>query len=138
MLRWALLAFAVAASSAPIAVGQQSQTAGDSRLVRFVDVDYPPSLMTARVEGVVVIRATLAADGSVAEASAVSGKRPLIALCLENAKQWKFKLNGPRQTVIVYNFRLDEGACHTSTRSVFLLEHFNAASIVGCRVVVDG
>lgn len=130
-------ALAVAATGA---VAQRSEVTYDeeTKLVSFVDLVYPPVGLMGRVQGVVVVQVALNGDGSVVQASAVSGSKILIPYCLDNARQWKFVANRERRAVIVYDFEIDSGACHERQRSVFLLKHQNFASIVACSLVGEG
>ena len=79
------------------------------QLVSFADLDYPPGPRAARIQGLVVIAATLDDGGSVASASAISGPRALIGDAIANAKKWKFKPNHQKRVVIVYDFEIGGG-----------------------------
>ena len=104
----------------------------DVRVVHFEDLYYPIGLRSARVQGVVVVAVKLDERGDVASASAVSGPSKLITYAVANAQKWKFEPNRQRKAVIVYEFHIDAGTCHDSTRSLFLLKHNNFASIKSC------
>ncbi len=108
------------------------------KLVSFEDLSYPALAANTRVQGVVVIRAKLDADGNVEAGSPLSGSKLLIPDCLSNIKKWKFKPNPQRSVVIVYDFKIEDGACHDRSRSLFLLIHPNLASITICSPVVVG
>jgi TonB family protein len=110
----------------------------DVKLAAFADMSYPGVAKSARVQGVVVVRVGLDDRGRVATASAVSGSSALIPDCLANAKKWTFMPNPRKSAVIVYEFRLDEGACHYDSHSLFRLFHFNFASITACAPVIVG
>ena len=70
--------------------------------------------------------------------SAISGPKPLIPDSLANEKKWKFKPNSRKTVVIVYEFRLDDGACHDASHSLFLLRYQNFASVIACAPVIGG
>ena len=110
----------------------------DVKLVSFEDLPYPPVARMTRVQGVVVVRVSLADDGSVSSALAISGNKTLIPDTLSNAKKWRFKPNTQKSAVIVYNFTLTEGACHDNSHSLFQLIHQNFASITACSPVING
>ncbi len=74
---------------------------------------YPPLARTARVQGSVILAATIAEDGTVRELSVVNSPNPLLVPgVLETVKTWKYKPtllnNQPVQviTTITINFTL--------------------------------
>jgi outer membrane biosynthesis protein TonB len=101
------------------------------RLVDWDDLSYPTLARTAHVQGVVVIRARLNAQGTVVAAEAVSGNEVLVPDCLANAKQWRFQPNAKNTAIIVYNFRLT-GSVSKSGCSHFELSPPNFATITSC------
>ncbi len=111
---------------------------GEAQLVSFEDLAYPALARVARIQGVVVVKATLDDKGNVLTVSAVTGPKPLIADCLANTKKWKFKPNPQKTAVIVYEFRIGPGACHDASHSVFQLVHQNFATITACDPVIPG
>jgi hypothetical protein len=110
----------------------------DAQLVSFEDLAYPGLARVARIQGIVVVEARLDDKGNVVAASAISGAKLLIPDCLSNAKKWKLKPNSYKTAVIVYEFRLDAGACHDDSHSLFLLRYENFASITACDRVIGG
>jgi TonB family protein len=52
---------------------------------------YPPQALRAKVEGSVILKVTIAADGTVAQAVPVSGPEPLRQAALDNVRQWQFE-----------------------------------------------
>jgi TonB family protein len=68
-------------------------------------VHYPPLARTARIEGVVVVQATLDKDGRVVNARTISAHPLLASCCVENAKKWVFQPNPMAMAVIVYHLR---------------------------------
>lgn len=128
---------AIAASAGGSRQGPEAVLEGDVQLASFVDLDYPPVARAARVQGIVVVTIALNGEGDVLSASAMSGDRVLIEPALENVKKWKFKPRRQRQAVIVYNFSIQSGVCHDRHRNLFLLEHWNYASIQSCDEVLQ-
>jgi TonB family protein len=84
----------------------------DGVLVRRVPPIYPQTAIPLRLEGAVVLRATISEDGKVRDVSAVSGHPMLAHAALDAVRQWRYKpyrLNGkpvPMQTEITINFKL--------------------------------
>jgi TonB family protein len=128
-------------TTANVGIGvQQEETVYDQdlKLVSFEDLAYPSVARMTRVQGVVVVKVKLADDGSVSSASALSGNKTLIPDTLSNVKKWRFKPNTSKSAVIVYDFRLTDGACHDNSHSLFELTHPNFASIMACSPVING
>jgi TonB family protein len=72
-----------------------------------VDPVYPPLARQAKVQGVVVMEATVNPDGSVANLRVVSGHPLLIQAAIEAAKQWRFEPQANTVTTMVnVNFAL--------------------------------
>jgi len=66
-------------------------------LLRQVKPQYPPLAAQARIEGTVVLQATIGKDGTVQELRLVSGHPMLTAAAIDAVKQWLYKpfyLNG--------------------------------------------
>ena len=110
----------------------------DQHLVSFEDLDYPAIPRAARIQGVVVIEATLDDAGGVVSAIALSGAPGLIEPAAANARKWKFQPNRQKRAIIVYDFQIGPGACHDRARSLFSLEHTNLATIRSCENVIEG
>lgn len=140
--RYTVVAFAFVALAFVVGLvrAQEGETIDDRdvKLVSFADLTYPLVAKRARVQGVVVVRVALDDKGRVATASAVSGAKVLAEASLENARKWTFTPNARKTAIIVYNFVLDEGACHDDSPSLFRLQHFNFASITACTRVGFG
>ena len=111
---------------------------GEAQLVSFEDLAYPALARVTRIQGVVVVKATLDDEANVLTVSPVTGPKALIADCLANAKKWKFKPNPQKSAVIVYDFRIGTGACHDASHSLFQLVHQNFATITACDPVIPG
>ncbi len=111
---------------------------GEAQLVSFEDLAYPALARVTRIQGVVVVKATLDEKGNVLTVSPLTGPKALIADCLANAKKWKFKPNPQKSAVIVYEFRIARGACHNASQSLFQLVFQNFATITACDPVIPG
>lgn len=108
----------------------------DMRIVASEDLKYPPFARSARIQGVVVVRAKLDNDGRVVDAEAISGHELLIPDSLTNTKKWRFQPNAHRAAIIVYNFRMPGGGCNSPT-SFSLVQAPNFVTITGCDVPLE-
>jgi TonB family protein len=63
----------------------------DKRIVTKVDPIYPEAARTAGTEGLVVLDAVIAKDGSVRKLSPVSGADPLVRSAIDAVRSWKFE-----------------------------------------------
>ncbi len=52
---------------------------------------YPPQALHARVEGKVVLKVSIASDGTVNHAEAISGPEALRKAAVDNVRQWQFE-----------------------------------------------
>lgn len=114
----------------------ETERDGQPQLLSFEDVAYPGIARMTRIQGIVVVKAELDENGNVLAASTLAGPKPLISDCLANVKKWKFKPNSNKSAIIVYQFKLDEGACHDASHSLFRLVHSNFATVTACTPVV--
>lgn len=72
---------------------------------------YPSGAVDARIQGVVILEALIAADGSVAEAMVVRSVPMLDPAALSAVLQWKFAAPGfPVQMTVTVNFQLGDGS----------------------------
>ena len=84
----------------PTAVKRVVRVGGNIKAPRLIyqpEFVYPPLARAARVEGEVLIEATIDENGDVVEARAVSGPGLLIPAALKAVSQWKYEptlLNG--------------------------------------------
>ena len=82
-------------------------------LLRRIQPNYPPLARQARVQGTVVLDATISEQGDIVDLHVVSGHPMLVTAAVEAVKQWRYRpylLNGQPvsvQTSIQVNFRLD-------------------------------
>jgi protein TonB len=95
--------------SAPVRVGGNIKTPNKTKDVKPV---YPPIAQSARVQGVVIIEATIGPDGRVKDAKVLRSIPLLDAAALDAVKQWVFTptlLNGvpvPVIMTVTVNFTL--------------------------------
>jgi protein TonB len=85
----------------PIRVGGKIKT---PTKVKNVDPIYPQIAQSARVQGVVIIEATIGVDGSVTDAKVIRPVPLLDQAALDAVRQWKFSpttLNGVAVPVIM-------------------------------------
>jgi periplasmic protein TonB len=84
-------------------------------LVRKVPPSYPPLARQARIQGTVVLQATISKEGSIENLQLISGHPMLAPAAIEAVKQWKYKpylLNGEPvevETQVQVNFTLAGG-----------------------------
>lgn len=82
----------------------------DIQIVTSSQLEYPTLARTSLTQGVVVVRAQLNANGNVVDATALSGAKTLISACLDNIMKWRFRPNEEGSIIVVYNFRVVDGA----------------------------
>jgi len=84
-------------------------------LMRKVQPTYPPLARQARIQGQVVLQATISKQGAIENLQLVSGHPMLTQAAIEAVKQWKYKpyfLNGEPvevETQITVIFSLSGG-----------------------------
>ncbi len=86
---------------APIRVGGQIK---EPKKLKHVMPIYPPIAQSARVQGIVIIEATIGVDGNVTDARVIRSVALLDQAALEAVRQWKFtptELNGVKVPVIM-------------------------------------
>lgn len=125
-----LVAAGLAAVAAPVVMGLVSATPGRAAaqataepvqvapgvesglIVKKVPPEYPEAAKKARIQGVVLLEATIGKEGDVEHLDVVSGDSALAASAVEAVKQWKYKpylLNGEPvvvKTKVTVNFTL--------------------------------
>jgi periplasmic protein TonB len=98
---------------APPKIVRVSSGVSQGNLVRRIQPVYPALARQARVQGAVVLEATISENGDIVDLHVVSGHPMLVAAAVEAVKQWRYKpylLNGlpvSVETQIQVNFRLD-------------------------------
>lgn len=117
----ALLLPAGALAQAPVRIGGQNK-APDR--VRYVAPVYPEEAKAARVSGVVIIEATVSAEGDVADAKVLRSIALFDQAALDAVKQWKYTptlLNGKPVPVIMtvtVAFKMEPSAADLESRAV--------------------
>jgi protein TonB len=83
-------------------------------LTRRIEPEYPPLAVKAHITGVVILEATVAADGAVAEVKVLRSAHPLLDRAAEAAvQQWRYSpviLNGtpvPFVLTVTLSFSLE-------------------------------
>ncbi len=100
---------------APPKVIRVSSGVSQGNLIRKTQPNYPPLARQARIQGTVLMEATISADGTIENLRVISGHPMLIAAAVEAVKQWRYRpylLNGQPvevQTTIQVNFNLAGG-----------------------------
>jgi len=100
-----LLLGACAATSAPKAWGQEETTRKTKSRVEPV---YPELARKMKITGMVKVRVTIAANGSVKTASLVGGHPLLANAALDAVKRWHFEV-APEESTQIVEFRFDPG-----------------------------
>jgi TonB family protein len=100
-----LLLGAWAATSAPKAWGQE-ETARKTK--SRVEPIYPELARKMKITGMVKVRVTIAANGSVKRVSLVGGHPLLANAALDAVKRWHFEV-APEESTQIVEFRFDPG-----------------------------
>jgi len=96
-----------AAISAPQAWGQEAKAQESSRKAKSkVSPVYPELARRMNITGVVKVRVTVAANGSVKDATLVGGHPVLASSALDAAKKWRFEAR-PEESTEIVEFRFD-------------------------------
>lgn len=96
-----------AATSAPLAWGQEIKGQETNRKVKNkVSPVYPELARRMNITGVVKVRVTVAANGSVKDAQLVGGHPVLANAALDAVKKWRFETR-PEETAETVEFRFD-------------------------------
>jgi TonB family protein len=89
-----------------------SQGVSQGLLVKKVQPTYPPNALRLRLEGSVLLSATISKNGDISAVKIISGEAQLAHAAVDAVKQWKYKpylLNGSPveiQTQVTVNFTL--------------------------------
>lgn len=98
-----------AATSAPTAWGQEIKGQETHRKVKSkVSPVYPELARRMNISGVVKVRVTVAANGSVKDAQLVGGHPVLANAAMDAVKKWRFETR-PEETSETVEFRFDPG-----------------------------
>jgi protein TonB len=95
------LGFPAAFPAAPVRVGGIVK---EPRIVKVVPPVYPSLAKRARVTGMVILEATVTAEGAVEEIRIVSGHPLLVQAAIDCVKQWRYEptyLNGEPVPVVL-------------------------------------
>ena len=96
-----------AATSAPLAWGQEIKGQETNRKVKSkVSPVYPELARRMNISGVVKVRVTVAANGSVKDAKLVGGHPVLANAALDAVKKWRFEAS-PQESTGIVEFRFD-------------------------------
>jgi TonB family protein len=76
----------------------------DLQVLDMPRVAYPQIAQSARVRGTVVVRLSIAANGTVTSATPIAGPPLLTEPALNNARAWKFAATKQREAIVVYEF----------------------------------
>ena len=103
--------------------------ADDLQVLDMPRVQYPQIAQSARVRGTVVVRLSIAANGTVTAATLVAGPPLMTESALRNARAWKFAPTKQRETIIVYEFTFMDGLipdppCGTMTLNELVYPRF--------------
>jgi hypothetical protein len=90
----------------------------------LASMEYPQLALAARVEGRVSVRLSIANDGKVVSADAISGNQLLASDAQKNILLWVFPAGPPRATEITYVFKLyDPARTYPHSWNIFDFEH---------------
>jgi TonB family protein len=86
----------------------QDQTIRDQdiHIVHFEPVNYPHLARQTRIEGVVVVRVALDADGKVTDAVALSGHSLFDSRQRRECQKMAFQIAAQHAATIIYNFKI--------------------------------
>jgi len=89
-----------------------SQGVTEGRLIHKIDPNYPPLALSARIQGQLLLTASISKTGEIENLVLVSGHPMLVPAALAAVKQWRYRpflLNGEPvevETTITVNFQL--------------------------------
>ena len=94
----------------PLAAPAQEVVRGNEGLLHRGPVSYPAEALEAKVEGTVVVQATLDAEGNVTDARVISGPAALRRAALRSVLEWHYsQATNPRKQVdIAIDFKLPD------------------------------
>jgi protein TonB len=91
----------------PGGTGDAIRVGGNVRppqIIKLVKPKYPPEAIRVRVEGAVILEATVTEKGDVVEVKVISGQPMLISAAVEAVQEWKYEptfMNGRPVAVIL-------------------------------------
>ena len=106
----------------------------DFQVLEMPRVAYPHIAQSARMRGTVVVRLSIAANGTVASATLIAGNPLFTELALNNARAWTFVPTKQRETIVVYEFTFmdrlrAEQPCGTMTVNELVYPRFIRISV---------
>lgn len=72
----------------------------------FERMNYPLKARIQKIQGVVVVKATVDAEGRVTNARAITGPKLFLADCVENTKKWSFSETQDGTAFVTYVFKI--------------------------------
>lgn len=98
----------------------------DLHVLKRQSMPYPPISQSARIQGLVVVRVSIAADGRVTDAVPLQGVPLLTEPVLSNAKAWVFEPTARREAIFVYEFALDglSSSCDVVTSDGYIFTRY--------------
>lgn len=82
---------------------------GSVGILHRAPVSYPPEALAKRIQGTVIIEASLSDTGTVDDARVISGPEGLRSAALKSVLQWHFDVHAATQTQVVVDFHVPEG-----------------------------
>lgn len=90
-------ALLLAALCVPLGRAQES----DRKVVKKVEVQYPPALKSNGIGGVVRLRVTVKPDGTVKDVTTLGGSAALADAATESVRRWRFVSAEAESTAVV-------------------------------------
>jgi protein TonB len=78
-------------SAKPPSAASMGSRVTSGKLIHKVQPEYPPEAMNARIEGTVVLQATIGKDGKVGNLQVISGPKELIPSAMKAVEQWRYQ-----------------------------------------------
>jgi TonB family protein len=108
--------------------------ADDLHVLDMPRVEYPHIAQSARVRGTVVVRLSIAANGTVTSATPIAGPPLVTESALNNARAWRFAATRQRETIVVYEFAfmdrlMPDPPCGTLTVNEIVYPRFIRISV---------
>lgn len=92
----------------PVRVGGNVRT---PRRIKYVHPDYPPDALSAKIEGIVIIEATIGKDGRIVNAKVIKSVPALDSAALEAVGKWQYTptmIDGkPREVILVVTLKFE-------------------------------
>jgi TonB family protein len=108
----------------------------DTVVMKFAELQYPAASRAARIQGVVVLQVDLDNAGKVIAVNPITAPPLLASEAAANVRNWRFRPSAHKKAVIVYDFRISDGACRPE-KGYFTFTEDNLATILGCSVEME-